>query len=169
MPRGKKLPPQPDGRVDQSGLAKNMGLDRRTVSDYVKRKQLILDNDGLIHPDNAREQLQEKLHPRAKVNLQEAKPGKIDYQTAKTMREIAEARIANLKFQEMEKTLIKKEIVRKAVFDVVRGLRDNMGVMSRRLSVDVMAVKNVQDCESLLRKEINNALNYTISEFERQL
>lgn len=164
-----KVGERTDGRTNQAGLAVAMKLDKRTINSHVKSGVIVMDDDGLLHPDKAREQMRQRTHPKAKAYMGDSQTKKIDYHAAKTMREIAEASISRLKYDELSGKLVKKEDGRKVVFDVLRSVRDGMETMATRIAPDLLMSGDVLECTSLINKEVREILNNIANELDRQL
>lgn len=148
-----------DGRTNQSGIAKALNLSKQTISDHVKSGVIVMDSDKLLHPEKAREQMRERTHPKAKADLGENKTGKVDYHTAKTAREIAEAKIANLKFRQMDKSLVDRSLIEKLIFERGRQFRDGLMTCSRRIAPEIAGNEDIKEIEAVLSREFRLLLD----------
>lgn len=174
-------------RVNQAALARSLGVSRQAIGDLVRRSVLTLDADGLIDVQLAREALQNAVRPSAKtagaLAPSEAStstaatlstdptspiidtPSVTSYHVAKTLREIAEAKIAQHKLGEMQGSLVARARVENAIFEVTRGLRDGLANCSRRVSAEVAPLLTPDECEAVIAREHRQLL----AEFARSL
>ncbi|SFI75326.1 hypothetical protein SAMN05428978_103245 [Nitrosomonas sp. Nm34] len=91
----------------------------------------------------------------------------ISFDEARRLKEIWDGKISQLKYEEQNGTLIKKEEVRKIVFGIFRGLRDGLTALSRDVSVHVAAEDDPVKCERIILDEITGAIDRYINEFNR--
>ena len=77
----------------------------------------------------------------------------LSYHEAKTLREIAEAKIAEHKLGEMQGALVARDRVESAVFEATRALRDGLTNCSRRVSAEVAPLISPAACEEVISRE----------------
>jgi hypothetical protein len=119
--------------------------------------------------ESASEWCKKNLNTRSKINKKiEVATNVIDYHEARRMREVAEAKIAELKLAEIDGTLIEKETVRIVVFEILRSLRDTLTSMSRRVSAAVAVADDAGECERLIKSEIDRALESVVTELKQK-
>lgn len=158
-------------RVKQAELARLLGVSRQSINELVTRGVIPSDKDGLIDVEMARAALLNRMRPSsptataaasaapppktAPATSQDAanEGGATSYHVAKTLREAAEARMAQLKLAEMQGNMISRELASKAAYEIGRQVRDALQVSRRRLSPYLAASTSVTECEEILRKE----------------
>lgn len=117
-------------KATQAELARELGVARQSIHELVARGVLSADADGLIDADLARQAIARDLAPHAKTavavlgappvaetapEVPAAVPPTISsYHVARTLREAAEARIAQLNLAERQRQLVSVEDVRRA-------------------------------------------------------
>mgnify|MGYP003629914143 CR=1 FL=1 len=158
-----------NGRLNQTDCADYCGTTKQVFNDWVRDGVVVMDGDGLIDPAAAKRMIAANKKQVQRSGVDNSKTGGIDYNTAKTMRELTEAKIANIRLREMEGALVKREIVDRAAFDIMRALRDSLINVSRRVSVDVAALSNAAECEKIISTEIKIALSKITSDIDARL
>lgn len=145
-------------------LAKQLGL---SMSVFYRQVARGMPTDSV---ESATAWREKTLRPRYRPESPEHKSvdGQIDYHEARRMREVAEAKIAELKLAEIDGTLIERETVRIVVFEILRGLRDTLTSMSRRVSAAVAVIDDAGECERLIKSEIDRALESVITELKQK-
>ena len=81
------------------------------------------------------------------------------YHVAKTLREAAEAKMANLRLAEMERKLIDKDRASAGAFTAFRQLRDALGVLPRKVAPAAAVATDVREVETLIARAIREALD----------
>jgi hypothetical protein len=112
--------------VRQAQLARELGVSRQSINELVARGVLTTDSDGLLDVSSAKKALANRVHPTAKTAQAIGVPLPPDpqasateqedvtsYHVAKTLRELAEARIAQLKLATMQGDLVPIEDIRR--------------------------------------------------------
>lgn len=160
-------------RASQAELARDLGVSRQAVSDLVKRQILSVDADGKIDVDQARQHIAERVRPSAKtaataaprpstspaaVSAPPAQDTITSYHVAKTLREAAEANIAQLKLKRLLAELVDRETAVQATFTAFRTLRDNLNYLPRRISSQVATLTSARDVQLALEEAIRETL-----------
>lgn len=165
-------------RLNQAGLARSLGVSRQAVSDLIKRQVIPIGGDGLIDVEVARMAIASRVRPSAKTNAaaasaappspQVAQDGapdaQLSYHVAKTLREAAEAKIAQLRLAEMRGDLVRADKVRSATSRLAAGLRESLQQLPDRLAA-ILAVETSQArVRDILATEIDRALTMATQE-----
>jgi len=144
-------------RLTQSSLARILGVTRQAIHDLVARGVITADDNGKIDEDEARAAIAERVQPRGKTAaaVSHAAPAPapapasatpaaqppaaapsdataMNYHVARTLREAAEAQMAQLKLQQQRGNLIDKDAAVQAVYTTFRALRDTLLALPRR-------------------------------------
>ena len=161
----------PAQKVSKSQLARELGVSRQAVGDLVKRGVLTEDKDGTIDLELARHALVNRVRPSSKTAQALGSPSLArsaataplvdedgddeigDYHAAKTIRESAEARIAQLKLAEMRGQVVQKAEVDRAAFEAARALRDGLTNCARRLGATVAVLSTPDECAAAIERE----------------
>lgn len=75
------------------------------------------------------------------------------YMQAKTMREVFEAKTAQLEYEERIGKFLKKAEVDAAIFEIARAMRDGLTNCARRIAADVAGLTDAVDCEAVIDRE----------------
>lgn len=150
--------------MNQSDLARALGLSRKTVNHHVKSGIFVPDENGEFDLDDCKKRMREMTHPRAKAQVDDT-GGKVDYHKARTFREIAEAKIAELKFKEMDGSLIKIEVVEKILFEKGRQFRDGIFSTIRKIAPAIAGETDIDVIEHALYDEFRALLD----EFDKNI
>jgi phage terminase Nu1 subunit (DNA packaging protein) len=157
-------------RIKQAALARELGVSRQAINDLQARGIIPRSEDGLIDVDLARHAIGSRVHPSGKtVEALNAPPSspesrqddeKMSYNLAKTLREVSEARMAQLKLRQMQGELVSMEKVRAASMRMSRMLRDSvLGVPSRiaqTLATETDSHKIEQSLQEALRRALDD-------------
>jgi hypothetical protein len=92
-----------------------------------------------------------------------AQSGGISYQEARTLRESEEARIAQIKRQQLEGSLTAAKPAAAAAFEAFRSLRDTCMPLGRRVAARVAAMTDAREIQLLIDEEMRTVLR-TFSE-----
>lgn len=167
-------------RVTQSELSRRTGVSRQAIHKHVKAGVLVRGEDGLIDVDHARDAIR-TLHPGAKTVRATAaqEPAQqlasapqptpeddgplgdgmpMDYQWVRTLREAEEARIARLKREEMEGSLIRLDAVRAVAAGVLAATREALLQIPARMATVLAAEDSPARVHELLQQELHQAL-----------
>lgn len=163
-------------RATQAELARQLGVSRQAVNDLVRRNILEVGQDGRIDTELARVALANRVRPSAKTANATASPSAqimtsgadavnpsdntsvTSFHVAKTLRETAEARIAQLKLAELQGELIRVSDVRAAYAKRAAGLREAILQLPARLASQLAAEPDQAKCHDLLQAEIHGIL-----------
>jgi hypothetical protein len=169
-------------KATPAALARLLGVSRQAVADLIKRQIIPIDSAGLIDVDLARHAITNRVRPsgkaataaaggqveaphaaatppldqaREQANNSATSDATTSYHVAKTLREVAEARIAQLKLAEMRGDLIRADEVRSTQARLVSGLREALLQIPARLAPVVAAESDQAACHDLLQKELH--------------
>ena len=173
-------------RLNQSGLARLLGVKRQAVHDLVKRGVIVAGEDGLIDVATATAALAQHLRADAKSlsAILATQPGNdaqsvaavpsaptfdaqketinandaTSYHVARTLRELAEARMAQLKLRTMAGELVEAERVRRAVTTLAATVRAGFERIPDKLSERLAVIADPQAIQALLSAEIDQVL-----------
>jgi hypothetical protein len=167
-------------RVNKSALARELGVSRQAVHDLVQRGILSEDAEGLLDVEMAKIALANRVRPSSKTAQALHSPAPApsspstatqqtaaaaqaplatDYHTAKTLREVAEARMAQLKVAEMQGQLTDANEVGRAIWTAFRTLRDTAMPLGRRVAGRVAAMQDAREIQLLIDEEVRTVLN----------
>lgn len=161
-------------RVRQAELARMLTVSRQSISELVKRNVIPQDADGLIDVELARIAISNRVRPGAKTaalaNAQnnsapaaaaavaDADQAITSFHVAKTLREAAEARLAQLKLAEQQGHLIRTDAIRAAHAKRLAGLREALLQIPARLASVLAAEPDQAKCHDALQAEIHGVL-----------
>lgn len=173
-------------RVRPAELARILGVSRQSVHELIGRSVIERGSDGLVDVEMAKLAIANRVHPKGKTaaaltpvsNASQAAPGAAptaandgdaatSYHVAKTLREAAEARIAQLKLAEMRGELIRADTVRAEWSRILASLREAFLQMPARVIPLLAVAADAHAMDELLRTEINVALR-SVSEDDAQ-
>lgn len=91
-------------------------------------------------------------------------PAPVDngYSEARTRRERAEAEEAELRLQKLRGEVVMREDVDRAVFEVMRALRDQLTSAGRRIASEVASMTSAEACEQVIEREHRIALELVV-------
>lgn len=177
-------------RVRPAELARLLGVSRQSVHELIKRGVVPSEADGLVDVELAKLAIANRVHPSGKTAAALTSPSHTapgaavvppvapgaappqaanddaaatSYHVAKTLREAAEARIAQLKLAELRGDLIRADTVRAEWARVLAGLREAFLQMPARIVPLLVSAADAPAMDELLRDEINLVLR-TVSE-----
>ncbi len=81
------------------------------------------------------------------------------FHMAKTQRETAEARMAELKLGELTGQLVRRDTVERAVYDAFRSLRDHAFAAPQRAAPRVVGMQDVRTIERAMADELRRAFD----------
>lgn len=169
-------------RLSQSGLARMLGVKRQAVHDLIKRGIVAAGDDGLIDVASATEAMAMTLRADSKtvasimhtppeysndqniptLEPQESPPtdpvDATSYHVARTLRETAEARMAQLRLRVMANQLVEVSRVRLVVTKLAAMARSAFEKIPDKVSERVAASSDAQECHALLCAEIDLVL-----------
>lgn len=166
-------------RVKQAELARLLGVSRQAIGELVKRGVFERATDGLIDVEMARHALANRVRPSAKTaaalaaaavpstataSTNETDATTTSYHVAKTLREVAEARLAQLKLSELKGELVRAADVRTAWAKRAAGLREALLQMPARLAAILAAETDQAKCHDAVQTELHSVLAQITSE-----
>lgn len=161
-------------QLTKAKLAKELGITRQTINTWVNRGDLIFDETGKMSVDEFNKQLGDRLHPKSKIRDDKYSPIfdnvedkseeiDLDYHAARTIREIAEAKIAEHKLNVMRGDFVEKSVVEKILFERARQFRDGVTATSKRIAPLVVGKESLKEIETLIDTE----LTYMLDQFSK--
>lgn len=166
-----------DARLSEAAAARVCGISRQAVHEWVKRGLITKGPDGLLSAQDV-QTLRAGLHPRGKASAppptqpaapptsapnQPVMPASEDaamtsYHVAKTLREAAEARIAQLRLAELRGELVRAQDINVELARIFATFRESMQQIPNRMAA-ILAVETDQArVHDLLDAEITGAL-----------
>ena len=165
-------------RCRPAELARQLGVSRQAVHDLIRRNVIELGTDGLVDLELARHAIASRVHPRGKTSatLSEAPAGAppaasalgaaaehadsatTSYHVAKTLREAAEARIAQLRLAELRGELIRVDDVRSVYSRRIAALRESIMQIPPRLAAVLAAETDLGKVHDALQLELRQVL-----------
>lgn len=166
-------------KLRPAALARELGVTRQGINELVRRGVVPTDERGLIDADLARGAILERLRPSAKT-AQAAAAGRapaveaaVDaaapvgaYHVARTLRETAEARLAQLTLAERQGKLLSKDAVEREVFQLCRVTRDGLQSVGPRVAGIVAGLASTADCQAVIDGEIRAALRLVVERLD---
>lgn len=168
-------------KLTEAALARELGVTRQAIHDLVKRSIISKDKDGLIDLDMAKIALANRVRPSGKTAVhlsaphapQPAKPSDTEsaadsgaddnatsYHVAKTLREMAEAKLAQHKLNELRGHLVLAADVRAHMANRVASLRDALMQIPSRLVPILAAESDPIKIHLALEHELLQALSF---------
>ena len=163
-------------RATQAELARQLNVSRQAVNDLVRRNILEVGQDGRIDTELARVALANRVRPSAKTasaatpapppattaandaGAQADATSVTSFHVAKTLRETAEARIAQLKLAELQGDLIRTDAVRFAYTKRAVALRESILQIPARLAPVLAAESDKAKCHDIIQTELHAVL-----------
>jgi hypothetical protein len=148
--------------ITQKEYAKRKGVSAVAIHKHVKSGKITL-IDGKIDPVKADEELRQSLDPNqdAKINIEGLNEGKnyaIITNKAKAAKMVAEAKIADLTFKNLNKEFVPVRVLDNEGFDLGRLVRDNMLGVSVRIASLCAAESDTHKVAKLIDDEIKKGL-----------
>lgn len=164
-------------RVTQAELARQLEVSRQAVNDLVRRGIIEVGQDGRIDLELARVALANRVRPSGKTaaalgtpppvaqGIAIAPPGAdatpdtgVSYHVAKTLREAAEAKIAQLRLGELRGELVRADTVRAETARLAASLRESLLQLPARLTPVLAAETDPAKLHDLLDTELRHVL-----------
>lgn len=168
-------------RLTQSGLARLLGVKRQAVHDLVKRGIVPMGDDGMIDVAAATAAMAKTLRADSKTVAsimaapkdtepdtaapipapQQQDPDPNDatsYHVARTLREAAEARMAQLRLRVMAGDLVEAARVRRAITTLAATARAGFERIPDKLAERLAILSAANECHALLSAEIDQVL-----------
>lgn len=166
-------------RRNQAGLARDLGVSRQAISDLIKRQIIPIAADGLIDVEVARMAIASRVRPSGKTNAsgvqavastapapaagqsdapEHGADAQLSYHVAKTLREAAEAKIAQLKLAEMRGDLVRADEIRASLAKRAASFREGLLQIPSRLAAQLAAETNQAAVHALLDAELRTVM-----------
>lgn len=163
--------------ANQSGLARILGVSRQAINDLVKRNVLSARPDGMIDVQLARVAIASRVHPRGKTvassgdaitvpapppppasaGAPQAADGELSYHVAKTLREGAEAKRAQLRLKEELGQALDADSTLRAVAAIQLAARNEILTLADRLAPIVATETDLRKVHQLIHAEAERA------------
>jgi len=88
------------------------------------------------------------------------------YMQAKTLREVFDAKMAQLDYEREIGKLIKKQEVESALFEISRSIRDGLFNCARRIAAEVSGLSTSDECELVIEREHRAILENMTRQFK---
>jgi hypothetical protein len=165
-------------RVSQADLARLLNVSRQSINELVGRGILVLGDDDKLDFEDSKQRLASSLHPGSKtaqalaplmpaapsapatVSAPSSTPAPMSYQTAKTLREVSEAAMAQLELRKMQGELVEVAAVRTAMGGKVAALREALLQIPSRLTPVLAAETDPKKIYAALDAELRTALQF---------
>jgi hypothetical protein len=160
-------------RLSEAAAARECGISRQAVHEWVKRGLIAKGPDGLLCAREV-QVLRAGLHPSSKASApptvpspaappEPAVPASDDaamtsYHVAKTLREAAEARIAQIKLAELQGQLVRAADIQAELSRIFATFREAMQQIPNRLAAVLAAETDQARVHDALDVEIRSAL-----------
>ena len=157
-------------RLKQAALARTLGVSRQAIGELIKRQIIPIAPDGLVDVEMARMAIASRVRPSGKTaaasgaatttpaQTTPAAPPTADavmsYHVAKTLREAAEAKIAQLKLAEIQGRLVRADDVRASLARRAAAFREGLLQIPSRLSAQLAAETDQAKVHTMLDNEL---------------
>jgi hypothetical protein len=154
-------------RITRAEYARRRGWSRAYVTQLVNAGRVQIDEGGLIDPDDADASLAAGRDPSAATRSLpgEAPPPRPaggnagpTYMQARTLREAANAKLAQLDYQERSGQLLDRAATESEAMALGRELRENLLAIPARLAQGLADCSDAAACETLLEHALTEAL-----------
>lgn len=98
-----------------------------------------------------------------------ASPVDTGYTEARARRERAEAEEAEMRTAKIRGTMVLREDVDRAMFEIMREVRDRLTSCARRIASEVAAISSAEACESIIDREHRITLELLVSSFREKV
>ena len=149
--------------ITQAELSRRLGVSRAAVNKAIKSGRITASKDGLFDPVKTIEDWRSNTRVVANdesVSTKESKRvrgGQAKYTSARARRELANARIAELKEERLRGLYVRKDEMESALESCFLDFRRTLEQMPNRISHH-LANKNITVVRELLNKEIDSAI-----------
>ena len=164
--------------MTQSALARHLGVKRQAIHDLVKRGIIATGDDGKLDVAAAIDAMAKTLRADSKTvaailaapdDLPDAAvqpvptstPEALDatsYHVARTLRETAEAKIAQLRLRQMAGELVEADRVRRIVTTLAATVRAGFERIPDKLAERLAALADAHECHALMTAAIDQVL-----------
>lgn len=159
--------------ASQAELARMLGVSRQAINDLIKRQIITMGADGRIDVELARVAIANRVRPSGKTAgnpppTAAAEPppdaahphdAALSYHVAKTLREAAEAKIAQLKLAQMQRVLIDADGAARAVTTAFRELRDGTMVIGHKLAATLATLSDASDIQAAIDTAVRDVFD----------
>jgi transcriptional regulator with XRE-family HTH domain len=173
----------PTKRLTQTEYAEHKGVSRKTVSRWLQADRIKLDKNGKIDPADADLRLaatdRSSQSPRNRQGEPEVSSGGVsprvrsgDPETlteAQKEKIITETHIAQLKLEELQGSLVRKEAVAKEVGRLAQEYRDQLLSWPARIAAQMLADLQASGAEGLDQRLLNVTLERYVREHLSEL
>ncbi len=91
------------------------------------------------------------------------------YMQFRAKREEAEAEIAVLNAAKMRGTLLQREDIDRAMFEIGREIRDTLSSCARRIASEVVSTNSAEACEKIIEREHRIVLELLVTSFREKV
>lgn len=139
------------------GLADVLGVNESSIRRAVQSGRIVLERDdnGNINVENARQQWNEIA--KTPTTMPDQTSG-VTYQKSKAHKEMYEALIKKMEYEEKTGKLVDRATVERDVFTSNRAVRDRLLLLPDRLAPMIIGETNMHRLKDVIRKEIIAAL-----------
>lgn len=139
------------------GLAEVLGVNESSIRRAEQNGRIVLerDADGNIDVENARQQWNEVA--KTPSTMPEPKPG-ISYQKSKANKELFEALLKKLEYEEKSGKLVELSRMEVEAFTAARIARDRLLLIPDKVAPVLIGVTDIHEIKEVLRKEIITSL-----------
>lgn len=157
-------------RVKPAELARELGVSRQAIHDLQERGKIPRSEDGLIDVELARVAISSRVRPSGKTAAAVIAPAETkpvqqpdtsepqNYYLAKTLREIAEAKIADLKYRQMQGLLVDVVQIQRAATTLAAMTRSAFEKIPDKLAERLAVETDANVCHAMLTAEIDLVL-----------
>lgn len=96
-------------------------------------------------------------------------PGYSQYAHLRARREEADAQIAEMNAAKMKGTMLMRQDVDRAMFEIGREIRDRLTACARRIAAEVASINTAEGCESVVDREHRIVLELLASTFREKI
>ena len=174
--------------ITKSAYARHRGCDEKAVRKAVTEGRISL-IDGKIDPavadiqwaQNTRARAAQVVAPSADRELPLDAPAEVPeastqravqepgYMAFRSRREEADAQIAEMNAAKMRGTMVMRQDVDRAFFEIGREVRDRLAACARRIASEVAATSSAEACESIVDREHRIVLELLVTSMREKL
>ncbi len=143
--------------LTQRAYASHRGVSHKAVQKAIAAGRISTLPDGRIDSDAADREWE--TNTRERVDRDEGEFGASQYSKARAVREHYQARLAKLEYEQKVGSLVSKDEVQIATYNMTRQFRDAMLNIPDRVAAMLAAESEAARCYEILAIEIRKALN----------
>ncbi len=167
-------------RLKQAALARTLGVSRQAIGELIKRQIIPIAPDGLVDVEMARMAIASRVRPSGKTAAAsgtattpptQTTPAALptadavmSYHVAKTLREAAEAKIAQLKLAEIQGHLVRADDVRASLARRFAVYREGLLQIPGRLSAQLAAETDQAKVHALIDQELRAVMAQLVAQ-----